>query len=172
MKDTDRQNCIRRSLLNDAELHDFIIVIFPATHIYFVFSLYFIASVILFCKANISTMVELGENEVYGMIGGGYASNGYSLEALRKGYYWENRLEVFQKIVIDNAGIILRMIEENFKVHNDSYMDIKLLWMDHADKVTLAERIRNLVIQIDLKANFIRVCEPYEVFMDSDKAWM
>ena len=123
-------------------------------------------------KAHISTMVELGENEVYGMIGGGYASNGYSVEALRKADFWEKRLEVFQNIVVDNAGIILKTIEENFDVCSNPYMNIKLLWMDHADKVTLAEKIRNLVIQIDVKANFIRICEPYEVFMDSNKDWM
>ncbi len=58
------------------------------------------------------------------------------------------------------------MIEENFKVRNGSYMDIKLLWMDHADKVTLVESVRKLIIQIDLKADFIRICEPYEVFAE------
>jgi hypothetical protein len=121
-------------------------------------------------EANISTLVELGQNQVYGMIGGGYASNGYSMEALQNVCFWERRMNTFQKIVVENTEVILRLIHENYDVFSGSNIDIKMLWVDNPYKVTLLERISNLIIQVDIKDGIIRICQPYEVFWD-DKPW-
>lgn len=50
------------------------------------------------------TFLELEENEVYGMIVGGYTSNGFSTETLRNADFRMNTLGVFQLIVKDNAA--------------------------------------------------------------------
>jgi hypothetical protein len=115
--------------------------------------------------AHISTFVELGKNEVYGMIGGGYMSNGYSTEALRNADFWMNRLAVFQKIVKDNASWIGKTINEYIGVAA-SYcnMIVQLLWIDNADKVTMVETASGLIVQIDTQENWIRICKSNEVF--------
>ena len=68
----------------------------------------------LFRKGGVSTFVELGENEVYGLIGGGYASNGFSNEAVRNAEFWLNRLGVFQLNIKDNAMWIGKTINRAF----------------------------------------------------------
>ena len=117
-------------------------------------------------KANITTLLELGENEVYGMIGGGYASNGFSTEAVRNADFWLNRLGVFQLVVRDNATWIGETInwavDRGVQVCN---MEMKLLWIDNKDKVTMCEKNSRLILQVDTNANWLRICRPYEVFM-------
>ena len=39
------------------------------------------------------------------------------------------------------------------------------MWVDRIDKITVVEKNSGLIIQIDGRENYIRVCEPYEVFV-------
>lgn len=115
-------------------------------------------------KAHVGTFVELEEGEIYGMIGGGYASNGFSLEALRNADFWLNRLGTFQKVAVENAvwigQTINRMVDSDKKYCD---MKMKLLWVDNADKVTLCEENTGLILQIDTRKGQLRLCQWHEV---------
>lgn len=115
--------------------------------------------------AHISTLVELGKNEVYGLIGGGYMSNGFSAEALRNSNFWMNRLGAFQLLVRNNATWIGKTI--NQVVGRDAQycdMEMKLLWIDNKDKITICETDSGLVLQADTKENWLRICKAHEAF--------
>ena len=116
-------------------------------------------------NAHITTFTELGENEVYAMIGGGYAANGFSLEALRSADFWMNRLESFQLVVKENVEwvgkTVIRMCGKS-EQHCD--MKIKLLWIDNVSKVTMCEEYSGLIIQMNIKENRLWICEAHEVF--------
>jgi hypothetical protein len=115
-------------------------------------------------KAHVTTFVELGENEVYGLIGGGYASNGYSTEALRNADYWSGRLKIFQDIVKNNVvwlGKTINAITGNKK--SECIMKIKLLPIDSTDKVTMCEVNSSLIVQVDTRKEQMWVCRPQEI---------
>lgn len=114
-------------------------------------------------KANISMVVELEDNRVYGLIGGGYASDGSSLQAIRESNYWCNRMREIQKIIKTNINILSTVIEKMSMCKFTSY-DINLLWIDNADEVTLCEINNHVIIQINIKDGYFRVCYPWEVF--------
>lgn len=114
-------------------------------------------------EAHISTLVELNENQVFGMIGGGYMSDGSSLEALRLSDNWHNRLRMVQKIFVENmdmlCAIIARVSESKLKEYK-----VKLLWMDSEQEFTFCELNRHIIIQLNMKKGYWRVCQPVEVF--------
>ena len=116
-------------------------------------------------QANITTFLELGENEVYGLIGGGYATNGFSIEALRNADFWMNRLGAFQSVVKDNAAWIGRTINKIIGTEEPyCNIDLKLLWIDGIDKATMCETNSRLILQINTKEKMLRLCKPHEVF--------
>ena len=53
---------------------------------------------------------------------------------------------------------------QELKMADYCELKMKLLWIDHADMVTMIEAVSRLVVQIDTKENWIRVCKPSEVF--------
>lgn len=115
-------------------------------------------------KANITTFLELGDNEVYGMIGGGYASNGDSMEALLNAGYLLNLLSLGQLWVKDKSDRIGRTINQLTK-REGSYCDlqVKLLWID-ANEITMCETNSGLILQLNIKERWLRICWPHEVF--------
>ena len=58
-------------------------------------------------KANMSAFVEVEENKVFGLIGGGYASDGSSVEAVRTSDHWYN--------YIRNIELYIREDYQSFK---------------------------------------------------------
>lgn len=116
-------------------------------------------------NAHLLTFLELGHNQVYGMIGGGYSSNGFSTEALRKADFWMNRMGIFHLIVKNNAVWIGKTINQLNNVDvNYCDMKMRLLWIDNADKVTMAEVVSGLIVQVETKENWIRICQAHEVW--------
>ena len=121
-------------------------------------------------KAHMTTFLELGENEVFALIGGGYASNGFSTEALRNADFCLNNLGRYQMILTDYAEWIGKTINRILGVER-SYcnMKIKLLWMEHADEVTMREENSGQIIQLNAKEDWIRICSPHEVFQSEHR---
>lgn len=114
-------------------------------------------------KANISTFVQIRENEVFGIIGGGYMSNGFSTEALRNADHWLNTLKIRERILIENIDLILRAIKVvNNTVYNN--LNFQLLWLESDEKLTLLEKTNIVIVQFDFQEGMIRVCKPFEVF--------
>ena len=42
--------------------------------------------------------------------------------------------------------------------------EIRMLWIESKDKVTLAETSNHVIIQIDCQKKYLRICNPWEVF--------
>lgn len=114
-------------------------------------------------KANITTFVQIRENEVFGLIGGGYMSNGFSTEALRSADHWFNVMKIREHVIIENVESILHAINQVNDLAYDN-LDIHLLWLDSDDKVTMLDKANNVIIQFDFLDQMIRVCKPFEVF--------
>lgn len=90
-------------------------------------------------NACATTFVELGNGETYGMIGGGYASSGLSLQVVQRADYLHNRLVVFEKIVGENAEWICRTV--NQMNESSSFLDVHLLWIIDADHIAMEEKM-------------------------------
>ncbi len=98
-------------------------------------------------------------------MGGGLTSSGYSASALRNADYWMNRLGTFQKLVVDYAEQIGKIINQVSGLKRQFCdMQIRLLWIDNADKITTYESNSGLIVQSDTKEKWIRVCRAHEVF--------
>ncbi|MBR5337765.1 MAG: hypothetical protein IK152_07255 [Lachnospiraceae bacterium] len=120
-------------------------------------------------EAHVSTFVELGKNRVYGLIGGGYASNGFSMEAIRQANYWNNRMAVLQRCFIYNAEVLGKRIANIIDSDENACicMDIELLWIDNADQITTIEKNYKMVIQLDALNSCFRICRLENVFGES-----
>ena len=114
-------------------------------------------------KEHACSVVALSNKKVYGMIGGGYASDGSSIEAVNASDYWCNRLHGIEKMIRINLKIISDTINKVSSYHSTE-CDIKLLWIDNTNKMTMCERNNHIIIQINTKENKIRICNPWEVF--------
>lgn len=114
-------------------------------------------------EAHISTLIELGENQVFGMIGGGYMSDGSSGEALRAADFWHNHLKKVQNFFVENMDVLCGLIGQESKSELKEYK-VKLLWIDNEQEFTFCEIIRHVIIQLNMRYGYWRVCRPFEVF--------
>lgn len=115
--------------------------------------------------AHAMTFVELGKNQVYFPFGGGYMSSGYSASALRQADNWLNRLSAIQMNIRNNAERIGKTINR-YIGRTEPYCDmqIRLLWIDNIDKVTMYESNSGLIIQTETSEGWIRVCRVSEIY--------
>ena len=115
--------------------------------------------------AHAMTFVELGKNQVYFPIGGGYMSSGYSASALRQADNWLNRLSAIQMNIRNNAEWIGKTINR-YIGRTEPYCDmqIQLLWIDNIDKITMYESNSGLIIQTETSEGWIRVCRVSEIY--------
>ena len=114
-------------------------------------------------EANISTFVELGENKVFGMIGGGYMSDGSFGEALRAADFWHNRLKEIEELFVENIDMLCGLIGQVSVCESKEYI-VKLLWIENEYEFTFCEMNHHVVIQLNLIERYWRVCKPFELF--------
>lgn len=114
-------------------------------------------------EAHVTTLIELGENQVFGMIGGGYMSDGSSGEALRAADFWHNRLKIIENFLVENMDILCGLMKQVSESDTKEYK-IKLLWVDSEHEFTFCELIRHVIIQLNTKDGYWRACQPFEVF--------
>lgn len=109
-------------------------------------------------KANASTFVELGENKVFGLIGGGYASDGSSLEAVRTSNYWYNYIRKIELYVRDEyQSFKIQMLPfDSCSMYKN--LEIKLLTLTE-EELILLEKQRNVIIKINYNNGNIRMCK-------------
>lgn len=120
----------------------------------------------LYRKAHISTFVQVGTKGLCSSFGGGYASNGFSVEALRNGDFWKKRFTMFEKITLSNVEWIGKNIDSMYgKINKRCVLKIKMLWMDSVDEITMCEEISKSIIQINIQSGFMRICKPAEIFL-------
>jgi len=109
-------------------------------------------------NANLSSFVELEENKVFGLIGGGYASDGSSIEAVRTSDDWYNYIREIELYIRDDY--------QNFKKQMlpfDSYsvkkkLEIDLLTLTD-EELILLEKQRKVIIKINYNSGNIRMCK-------------
>lgn len=90
-------------------------------------------------NAHVSSFAELGENRLYGLIGGGYMSDGSSMEAIRREQFWHNRLKLCEMVIRDNMSFISSVIHKQRDLKQSVYR-FQLLWIsDSADRIRLIE---------------------------------
>ncbi len=100
-------------------------------------------------KSGISTLTEVGNGKMYCSIGGGYASSGISLEAVRNADHWKNKMQNYQKIIIDNlAGFFDCIIKNNKPI--STQLCFKMLSITD-NSILVAERNNQMLCEIDDK---------------------
>ncbi len=108
-------------------------------------------------KAHITTAIQTGEGHVYCMIGGGYASDGSSGEAMRNANFWQNRMHICEEIIRENMQWIARKIRDYRGNHGKDYQIRMLKLPETADEVSVAELRYGVGIQLLLKQGRFRV---------------
>lgn len=89
-------------------------------------------------RAHASCCVELGPNLVYGMLGGGYASDGSPIQAVREHGYYIRILRVVERILEDCLWKMLSQMEkENGQMMGEAR--VKLLSLDGEEFVLIEE---------------------------------
>ena len=89
--------------------------------------------------AHATSFVELGENKVYGLIGGGYMSDGSSGEAVRREQFWHNRIKLFEMVIRGNMPFISSVVRRQRGLEPSVYR-FQLLWISNsADSLRLIE---------------------------------
>ena len=114
-------------------------------------------------KSHCTTPVELEENQVFAMIGGGYASDGSSLEAKRSADYWHNQLKLIQNLFVDNMDDLSEVITQVSGINTDKYV-IKLLWIEEDTEFTFGDCNHQVIVQLNVKELRWRACKPIDVF--------
>lgn len=109
-------------------------------------------------KANALTFVELGENEVYGLIGGGYATDGSSIDAVRTADYWHNYMKKIEMFIKDEYLNFKKKMRPLDADSLKKQLEIKLLTLTETELILL-ELQRNVVIKINHIDGDIRMCE-------------
>ena len=125
-------------------------------------------------EAHLTTFVELDEDLVFAMIGGGYMSDGSCGEAMRASDFWHNRLQIIEQAIVGDMKLLCGIIgqvsdrmerrEEIERVKNE--YRIRLLWIESEQKFTFCEQNHRVVLQLNLEEGFWRACRPMEVFGD------
>lgn len=127
-------------------------------------------------EAHITTLVQTKNNKVYGLLGGGYMSDGSSGEAIRNEYFWNNRLKICEDIIRRNMTSIMNVIRE--QRNNEGYAyNIKLLGIPKSiDKIKLIETKTQMGIELLLSESRFRIFKMedemkyvYEVFLKGKK---
>jgi len=121
-------------------------------------------------EAHITTLVQTGEQKIYGLIGGGYMSDGSSGEAVRNADFWHNQLKKCEDIIENNMVKIIEIIEKMRGCHMSAHCMIRLLLLPGlADEITVIEVNNYIGIQLLLKEGRLRVYKiEDEVKLDSD----
>ncbi len=107
-------------------------------------------------KANISTIVDLGKNKVFGLIGGGYASDGSSIEAVRTSDYWYNYIKKIELYIRDEYKNFKKQMLRFDSWSMEKKLVIKLLTLTD-DELILLEKQRNVIIKVNYNSGNIRM---------------
>ena len=115
-------------------------------------------------KANITTFVQTEPNKIFGVIGGGYMSNGASQSALSASDFWHNVCRKIQTdITYSFAEKIVTVISQVRDDHTTS-LNFKLLFFKNENEIVLYEKNNKVIVEINYTDGYIRVCDPVELF--------
>lgn len=99
-------------------------------------------------------MVEIEKNKVFGLIGGGYASDGSSIEAVREDDYWHDYLSRIEFYIKENYYRLKQQMLCFDKRSMDKPLKIQMLNLTNAELIIL-EKERMVLIKCNYRNNNI-----------------
>jgi hypothetical protein len=109
-------------------------------------------------RANTVTMLDLGENQVYAMIGGGYSSDGSSTEAVTTSDYWYNYIRKIELYIRDDYQNFKKQMLPFDSFSVEKKLEIDLLTLTD-EELILLEKQRKVIIKINYNNGNIRMCK-------------
>lgn len=119
-------------------------------------------------KAGATTFVELGKGKVYALIGGGYASDGSSIEAVRESDHWHNYLREIELYIKEEYNNFKQQMICFDEKSMDKILEIEMLNLTD-DELILLEKERMVLIKCNHKNGNIRMCKLIDVIWDIEK---
>lgn len=107
-------------------------------------------------KANATTFIELGENNVYGLIGGGYSSDGSSIEAVMTSDYWYNYIRKIEIYILDEYQSFKSQMLPFDSYSMEKRLEIKLLTITD-EELILLEKQRSIIVKVNYNSGNIRM---------------
>lgn len=117
-------------------------------------------------KAGVSTFVEIGKCKVFGMIGGGYASDGSSIEAVREDDYWYDYLSRIEFYIKENYYRFKQQMLCFDKRSMDKPLKIKMLNLTNAELIIL-EKERMVLIKCNYKNSNISMSRLRDIIYEN-----
>lgn len=118
-------------------------------------------------RAHVSTFVEVGDETIYAILGGGYASDGSSVEVTRNADFWKEQMECYQKVVVAEAKGIIDGIKRLTNKTANRNLVIKMICLND-DEISLFEENNRVCLQFYKKESFYRICFPQDLFREQE----
>jgi len=99
-------------------------------------------------KAGVSAFADIGDGNVFTLIGGGYMADGTSGDAVNQADHWHNLMSICQHNIVNNVRQILDDIEELLGRKAEPNLQISLLLIEDGN-VLLAEKTNGVIIEIE-----------------------
>ena len=109
-------------------------------------------------RNNANTLLELGENQVYGLIGGGYSSDGSSIKALRISDYWHNCMMEIESFIHDEYLNFKRQMLTFDSNSMDKTLEVELMTVTE-EEIILLEKQRNIIIKVNYNNQDIKMLD-------------
>ncbi len=118
-------------------------------------------------KAGVSSFVEVDGEIIYGIMGGGYATDRSSIEVTRNADYWNQLMRNCQKIIVSEVNGIIggigRLLGRDANIH----LEFELICLND-NEFTLYEKANNVCLQLYRDKTYYRLCLPADLFRDAE----
>ena len=118
-------------------------------------------------KSGGLVIIDIGDGNIYGMLGGGYASNGSSIEVTRNTDYWKEVMENYQDLIVIETNNIIGGIEKLTNKTAIRDLVIKMICLND-DEISLFEENNRVCLQFYKKESFYRICFPQDLFREQE----
>lgn len=114
-------------------------------------------------QERMTSFVDIGDGNVFGLIGGGYASDGSSIEAVRRAYYWYNTLKLCEMNIVNTIRQIHEAIETLLGRKAEVDMQIFLLFVEKENILTY-DKANKIIIEIGMNEAYMKCVLPQHLF--------
>lgn len=118
-------------------------------------------------KAGVNTFVEVGDETIYGVIGGGYATDKSSVDVTRNSDYWKQLMSDYQKLIVSETNNIIDGISRLLDKTANRCLDIRLIYLND-DELTFYEKSNDVCLQLYREESYYRLCSPRDLFFNAD----
>lgn len=118
-------------------------------------------------KAGITTFVEVGDETIYGVIGGGYATDKSSVEVTRNSDYWKQLMSNYQKLIVSETNNIIDGISRLLDKTANRHLHIQLIFLND-NELTFYEKTNGVCLQLYKEKAYYCLCYPRDLFFDAD----